>query len=131
MFALSGFMTYGDTITYAYDNAGNRIKREITLERNIPTEKRLKPEIFSDVVSEKNINISPNPTSGIIKVEIVGYEDSDKCEVSIYSVSGLQMLAKRVSSSTTELDITSCAAGLYILQIRLNDNNTSWKIIKK
>ena len=115
---------------YSYDNAGNRIKREIVVKtKSLPDESD--PEYYSEMLSEKNIRIYPNPTEGHLKVEIVGWNNSDRGIIQLFNAVGQLILNEQVSSSFTELDISSRTNGFYVLHITLNGKETSWKIIKK
>ena len=119
------------SVKYSYDNAGNRIKREIVMKTKSSYEETSTTECFSEMLLEKNIRIYPNPMKGRLKVEIAGYESADRCILRIFNASGQQILSTHVSSSWTELDISSRANGIYILYISLNNKETTWKIIKK
>lgn len=114
-------------VNYSYDAAGNRIKREIVLSRSIEnTEKPL-----SETLSEKQIKIYPNPTEGILKTEISGWEITDKCIFTVYSLKGSLIQEISVNSSTTEIDLSGESNGIYLLNIELNNSKSVWKIIKK
>lgn len=115
---------------YSYDNAGNRVKREIVVRtKSLPDGSD--PEYYSEMLSDKDIRIYPNPTEGHLKVEIAGWETADQGSLQLYNAVGQLVLNQRVGSSFTELDISSRGNGLYILHITLNGKETSWKIIKK
>ena len=119
-------------IKYSYDNAGNRVKREIVLpQRNMPDGHVRAKDPVSEKLGNKNIRIYPNPTSGVLKIEVAGFEDSDKGNLSIFNLSGQQLLNSDIISTFTELDISSSQKGVYILLINLNGESTTWKIIKE
>lgn len=125
------YIASAQSVKYSYDNAGNRIKREIVMKTKAPYEEvSTTTEYFSEKLSEKDIRIYPNPTKGRLKIEIVGYENSDRCTLRILNVSGQQILSAHANSPCTELDISSKANGVYILYISLNNKETAWKIIK-
>ena len=127
-------MTYAASaqrVKYSYDNAGNRIKREIVMKAKSSYKETSRTECFSEMLSDKDIRIYPNPTKGRLKIEIAGYENSDRCVLRIFNTSGQQILSTHASSPWTELDISSRANGIYILYISLNNKETTWKIIKK
>lgn len=124
------YIASAQSVKYSYDNAGNRIKREIVMKTKSPYEVSTTTECFSEKLSEKEIRIYPNPTKGRLKIEIAGYENSDRCILRILNVSGQQILSTHANSACTELDISSKANGIYILYISLNNKETTWKIIK-
>lgn len=119
------------SVKYSYDNAGNLIKREIVMKAKSSYKETSRTECFSEMLSDKDIRIYPNPTKGRLKIEIAGYENSDRCVLRIFNTSGQQILSTHASSPWTELDISSRANGIYILYISLNNKETTWKIIKK
>lgn len=119
-----------DKVLFSYDSAGNRVRREIVIEKKSAPSK-MEAEYFSDMLSEKEIKIYPNPTDGLLKVEICGYDDPDNCKISVYTISGQLVLASDVTSSLTEVDITTQPDGMYIFLIVLNGEESTWKIIKK
>lgn len=137
--SLSSLSVSAEQISYAYDNAGNRIKREIVIDTQAidepgtrAFEKPDKDDVFySEIISEKEIRIYPNPTNGDLSVEITGYEDSDICSFLIFDMSGGMILSTKADSPVTRLDITGKPNGMYILNIDVNGRQSSWKIIKK
>lgn len=119
-----------DKVLFSYDNAGNRVKREIVIEKkSAPSNDGA--DCFSDMLSEKEIKIYPNPTEGLLNVEINGYYDSDECHISVYNMSGQQIHTIDVTSPVTEVDITTQSKGMYLLLIIINGEESTWKIIKK
>lgn len=114
-------------VSYDYDAAGNRIKREIVLSRSIENTK--KP--LTETLSRKSISIYPNPTAGLLKISISGWETTDKCKFTIFSLKGALIQEIQVSSSVTEIDLSDESDGMYLLNIELNESKSAWKIIKK
>lgn len=121
-----------DTLSFSYDSAGNRVKREIVVEKkSAPSKADGNSEYFSEMLSEKEIKLYPNPTEGLLKIEICGFGDTDNCELSIYNMSGQQIRSIQVTSPVTDIDISTQPNGMYIFLITLNGDESTWKIIKK
>lgn len=129
-------------VSYAYDNAGNRIKREILIDTQAEGETENdgtrssdknngENRFCSETLSGKEIRIYPNPTDGDLSVEITGHEDSDRCTFRIFDMSGRQVVSATADSPVTRVDLTGKPAGMYVLDIVLNGKRSSWKIIKK
>lgn len=119
-----------DRLVYAYDQTGNRISRTLEVPNRMP--KGTSASAFvTESLAEKTLRIYPNPTQGALKVEIVGWEDSDKCAVSIYDMGGSEIWMAEVNEAVTDIDITSKPDGMYVMLIELNGEKTSWKIVKK
>lgn len=124
---LSFVMRAQVVVSYDYDAMGNRIKREIVLSRSMEnTEKPL-----TETISSKSISIYPNPTAGLLKISISGWETTDKCKFTIFSLKGALIQEIQVSSSVTEIDLSDESDGMYLLNIELNESKSAWKIIKK
>lgn len=119
-------------VSYAYDSSGNRIKREIRMNANKkPGCSGVDDIHVQETISERNVRIYPNPTKGMLKVEIVGYETDDTGQIDLFSLAGQHLFAERLSSESSLIDISGSPNGIYILQISINGKSTSWKIIKE
>ena len=114
-------------VSYDYDACGNRINREIILSRSIDTSEKT----FEEKLSENTIIIYPNPTEGLLKIEIKGWEQSENQSISVYNSNGGLINNTIITSSITEIDLSECANGIYILTITYNNDISNWKIIKK
>ena len=103
LFLLPLIVSSQTIVNYTYDAAGNRIKREIVLSRTMEnTEKPL-----TETLSRKSISIYPNPTAGLLKISISGWETTDKCKFTIFSlkcalIQEIQVCIKGTSSYSTK-----------------------------
>lgn len=142
LFVFSGLLFYfsafsQNAIRFAYDALGNRVKREIVLQnsdvtkRKLPLEEKKEDNFYSDMLSEKQIRIWPNPTEGHLKVEIQGLAPEEKASLRITSMSGAVVDVKETTSPVSELDLSHCTNGIYLLHIATGGQETTWKIIKK
>ena len=142
LFVFSGLLFYlsafsQNAIRFAYDALGNRVKREIVLQnsvvvkRNMSSEEKKEDNFYSDMLSEKQIRIWPNPTEGHLKVEIQGLAPEEKACLRITSMSGAVVNVKETTSPVSELDLSHCINGIYLLHIATGRQETTWKIIKK
>ena len=122
-------MTAVGQISYSYDLAGNRVKREIVMSNLAPKNSLVTG--FTEVLAKKNIRIYPNPTKGHLRVEVVGYDSTDKCLLQVFNATGALIINKKATLPFTEINITNQPNGIYLLLITLNGENTKWKIIKK
>ena len=142
LFVFSGLLFYfsafsQNAIRFAYDALGNRVKREIVLQnsdvakRNLSSEEKKEDNFYSDMFSEKQIRIWPNPTEGHLKVEIQGLAPEEKASLRVTSMSGAVVNIKETTSPVSELDLSHCTNGIYLLHIATGGQETTWKIIKK
>lgn len=119
------------SVRYSYDNAGNRTRREIVMNKAKVQAKEATEECFSEMLSERTILIYPNPTKGNIRIKIDRFESSDQCCLGIYNMSGQPVFSGNITSSLVDIDISSRPNGIYILHILLNGQETTWRIIKE
>lgn len=122
-------------IGYSYDAAGNRVKRQIIMpvpktmakQQNFSSDN----QSFSDMLCDHSVKIYPNLSKGVLKICIFGLKDSDKCSLGVYTTQGVQILAKKIKTDNTDVDISNQPNGVYLLQIAINGKSTTWKIVKK
>jgi hypothetical protein len=124
------------SVTFTYDNAGNRTARVITMPPKskspvAPQEPEEEIIPFSDMIAEQAIRIYPNPTDGILVVEIEGYTDEIKAEFRLMDMSGSLISAGKATTGYNTLDLSRQATGIYLLQITINGESVVWRIIKK
>lgn len=115
-------------VMYAYDAAGNRIKKEILFEQ---TQSKSQVVAYSDMLDEKEIKIYPNPTEGELRVEIFNELKKTEGIVTVHGNNGAMIYTTPIINGFASLDISSCPNGLYILHVKIGDCVSSWKIIKR
>jgi hypothetical protein len=120
-------------VTYQYDAAGNRKARIIELQKS-PASRSAEaetPEPVVDVIAKQEIKIYPNPTKGLLKVEIGNFSDDLTGNIAIFDSSGKTVVQVGSLSAENSLDISRQADGIYFLKIKVGDEVSTWKIIKK
>lgn len=119
-------------IEYYYDNAGNRTERVIVMQSPSFAPKAPGDATpIEDVVGDYAVKIYPNPTKGLLAVEIVNSPMQPEGDMFLFDNGGRMLENTSISSSYTTFDLSSRAAGIYILRIRLNGETIHWKIIKE
>lgn len=120
------------TIYYTYDEAGNRISRYTKLDKVIFPSEPKRGLATHEMLNGLQVNIYPNPTEGLLKLEIIGFDDHiDHGHISIFDMSGRIVSDSDIKTMSTTIDITSEPNGVYLLNISLNTSSNTWKIIKK
>lgn len=122
-----------DTIRYSYDNTGNRIGRKIIeFEGGGSLKSATIQKVIIDDTFKQSIKIYPNPTQGLVEIEIP--EDPDSLEyfhLLVMDLSGRVIIDRRKESLRTTMDLGSQPNGIYILLIKKGQLVSQWKIIKK
>jgi hypothetical protein len=75
------------------------------------------------------LTVSPNPVKD--QLAISGFKDSRLYDVSITDVSGKLLQKGRISFVTNRLDVSSLAAGVYILSVQTNDGADVYRFVKE
>jgi hypothetical protein len=124
-------------VTYDYDAAGNRLSglssqlrmaaiTDQKTEDEIDTE-----EVYFDKIDLSNIRIYPNPTKGILKIEITRMSEENPINIQLYDMSGRMLINEQNAAPFTDLNISGQPDGTYILTIFTDNRTTHWKIIKE
>lgn len=134
---------------YYYDNAGNRTLREIIYLYGSPSSgytkggSGTKKKSYDDYdtteyeqpiarkTNDFELNIYPNPTKGMLKIDVAGENEIQNALVEIYTVNGKKIYSIKNVQQNYQVDLSSQANGVYIMRIELNNSQYEWKIIKK
>jgi len=121
------------TVSYAYDMAGNRILRKIVSLNSNPSYTKQNaedPAPIEELLGERTIKIYPNPTKGSLALEILGGNDKDQLGFILYNADGKQLQNKKVEPGTTPINMSIYPEAYYILRVMAGDKMTEFKIIK-
>lgn len=120
-------------IKYTYDNAGNRLTRqkEIVVQTRGALSDEEEPLVYEEELSETKVTIYPNPTRGMLKVDISGVEKFENARISLYDLTGKLLQQWAGISQSNEIDLSERTSGMYIMQVAYNGKISSWKIIKE
>jgi YD repeat-containing protein len=147
-FLLLSMNSHAQTIRYYYDAVGNRIEKVIDLGEGKGsgitknTKKIYKePAIVEDTISKKvikdetfpdqQIRIYPNPTKGLIRLEIPNDpENYEPIQIIVQDINGKMLINKPNESLVTEVDLSNQPEGIYILKLKRGIKTSQWKIIK-
>ncbi len=133
LFWIAGIqVAFSQKVTYGYDAAGNRVSRTIVITqlKSAPAPEE-EPVVYSEMLSEIKLNIYPNPTDGLLKVEIRNLPDKQTADIMVYNLSGQLILTNKGVEYFTEIDLSGQIAGTYLMKIVAGEYQTEWKIIKK
>ena len=120
-------------IKYTYDDAGNRLSRqkEIVVQTRGALNDEEDLSIYEEDLSETKVTIYPNPTKGMLKVDISGVEKFENARISLYDLTGKLLQQWAGISQSNAIDLSERTPGMYIMQIVYNGNASSWKIVKE
>ena len=121
-----------NTVYYSYDASGNRVKREIVLNRqNAPQPPGCSPYYSDQLAADYSIKIHPSVSDGTIHVEVLSKVGSYEGTVTAYSLAGAKVQECKVENGNAYIQLGDSPKGVYILHVEINGKSTDWKIIKK
>jgi hypothetical protein len=86
---------------------------------------------YSDNLNGHMINVYPNPTKGWLNVQIMEYSPSASSVIYIFDLSNKLLMQKECTSEYTKIDLSAFPANQYLMNVTINNNTSSWKIIKQ
>lgn len=130
--------TYPRPISFSYDASGNRDDRfyaEIIMSRSAkisPSDEEIEePHIIETTLEgDLQVKIYPNPTEGVLKLEVLGVDDFSEAQYALYDMQGKTVISNLLASRQ-HLDIQDCVAGQYVLTLTCQGKHYRWKIIKQ
>lgn len=127
---LASLTSSAQSITYSYDAAGNRVSRGLTVSRMRKQERKtLNLADGNDL--EGKVRLTGDSRTGSVTVEIIGHRTGDRCEVSLYALSGEDLLQLQLSEPSVTLSLGTYPDGIYIVSVTLNGESEAWKITKR
>ena len=123
-------------VAYEYDGAGNRIGRRMTT-ITLPSAKTaqldsadIKP--LEEGLGDASVRIYPNPTKGMLRVEIAGGATDQLYTAQLYSQSGNLIESRQlIGNGHWPVDLTGQPSGYYVLVLQTGNHKKSYKIIKQ
>jgi hypothetical protein len=130
--------TYPD-FHYTYDNNGNRIQREYIIicplceKKNHDTTKTKTDSIkkYTANLGDQKITVYPNPTTGILKIDITNLTSNNKGTILLADMKGRMIYEDYTISSTNIINLLNISKGYYALKVSLNGKNKEWMIMKE
>lgn len=120
-------------INYTYDEAGNRTKREIVLSstRSVSENEEEASETYEEKLRETKVTIYPNPTKGMLRVDISGVDNFEDARISLYDLNGKLLQQWTNISQSNVIDLSGQTPAMYIMQVTYNGYVSRWKIVKE
>jgi len=144
---LCSIKLFSQTISYGYDNNGNRTSRTIYLGTKlfqdsdsatvtdtvsyvlaVPTNVKGKP--IETKIANNKVLIYPNPVKYDLLIEINDVS-AQKIDIIIADEYGKTIDKIIVTGNSNKIDFSQKASGIYFIKITIAHKSESWKIIKE
>lgn len=116
---------------YTYDAAGNRTVRRYSVNGMslLNEDESEEKKELSKMLQDHQVNISTSEEE--INVRVSNVDNDTQGDITVYATDGTQVAKKYIREEDTSIDMSSQATGVYITQVTVNGNSTSWKVVKK
>ncbi|MDD6209950.1 MAG: T9SS type A sorting domain-containing protein [Bacteroidales bacterium] len=119
---------------FLYDADGNMTTRRLAVQRisRVAAEAPQDDPVDdnTDFLQDRKITIYPNPTRGRITLSVSPLDATIESTYALYDSSGRLLDTNRIDSETTGIEITG-TPGIYLLDVKIGDEVSQWKIIKQ
>ncbi len=118
-------------IQFTYDDAGNRIKRELVTIQEVNKQDKKLQKFLNGNSLDKEITVVTDMSSNIIHVNAKGLTLQEEYKIAMYSIAGYMVLESQLpTSGYTDLDISQLPKGVYVLVVTNGTESKAWKITK-
>ncbi|HOZ30581.1 MAG TPA: PKD domain-containing protein, partial [Bacteroidales bacterium] len=87
------------------------------------------PTEINNIVKDKAFTIFPNPVNDILTIRLLKY--IPKGEIEIYNLLGQKYNTLMISNTETEIDVSGLLRGIYIIELKTDDNISRQMFIKQ
>ena len=126
------------SVNYSYDANGNRVHRWVIMKKiktdstdTIHLDSLLNNDIVTSKKSNHTVTLYPNPTQGLLYLNITNLSEGETVEYIFVSLTGQELLRRKSGSPLTQIDIGNFASGIYIVNVLLGKHMETWKIVKQ
>lgn len=122
------------TISFEYDDSGNRNLREVISLKsasvpNSLTNGNQEEEILESLIGVQETRIYPNPTKGLLRIDFPALT-GQKTAITVHDQSGKLVIQQSDSGRRATVDLSNYPSGFYIMRITIGQDQKEWKIIK-
>lgn len=120
-------------ISFKYDVSGNRTDRAVILLANKSAtieQGDQHEEELTELLGDQEIRIYPNPTKGLLKIDLPSLNGID-VTLRLHDSNGRLLIRKQAQEIGNELNLSAYPSGFYILLIQAGTEKREWKIIKE
>ena len=83
---------------------------------------------IAEMLSSANISMHPNPTDGILHIDLKGYS-SEVIAMTVFDLNGKAVLTGEILSHSSRFDLSSLAKGIYVVELRNGTHSSRTKVL--
>lgn len=119
------------TWEYTYDNAGNRIQRQVIEMKHKPYGTWADSSATEQTLCEMSISIMPNPTAGRLVMQITNLPEGAEGYVGLWDAQARQVYYTEIIKAENVIEMGNQPGGVYVLQLKVNGKKTEWKVVRE
>mgnify|MGYP000859459267 CR=1 FL=1 len=130
---LCSLLTSAQSWIFTYDNAGNRVRRELAEQKSMTEFQQDSTAVVvqNEQQAEISASLFPNPTAGHLELEIQHLPAGSGGQLQVFSLQGTELLSTGISTALSQIDLSQQPAGHYILRLSLSNGwQKEWRIVK-
>ena len=89
------------------------------------------PAALEDLIGNVKITISPNPTKGVLQIDIQNKSAELFVNYQLNQLDGKQIINGKTTDNPLLLNLSGYAAGVYLLRLTIDEKSEIYKIIKQ
>lgn len=132
--SLHGFAQQSGTVTFGYDDNGNRISHTFSSNqggRNQAETNSTSTSTVLDFFNAMRVSLYPNPTKDRLVLTIKDKPDELSLVFKVTTISGTVLYEKMMTGDTESFDMSVLPSGIYMFQLIGGDKKHIWKVIKE
>ncbi len=131
LLCISSHIGYGQHIRFTYDDAGNRIRRELVTIQEVNTQDRKMQKFLTGNNLDSEITINADKSSNLIHINTKDRKLQGEYKIAMYSIAGYMVLESQLSiTGYAEVDISQLPKGVYVLVVTNGTESKAWKRTK-
>lgn len=131
LLCISSHIGYGQHIRFTYDDAGNRIRRELVTIQEVNTQDRKMQKFLTGNNLDSEITINADKSSNLIHINTKDRKLQGEYKIAMYSIAGYMVLESQLPiTGYAEVDISQLPKGVYVLVVTNGTESKAWKITK-
>lgn len=128
------------SVTFEYDDSGNCVLKYKTVVLGPSNAKKKPGSQTNDTIQaptqeslfgERKLTIYPNPTRGILKIEISGKALENQGKYIVTDLIGKVLITGIIETMSFPVDMTQLPQGGYFIKLMIDNKQDIWKIIKE
>ena len=119
-------------LSFAYDAAGNRITRTIVVSaQKLSQDAQLETALsYMDTLNGKELSIFTDRGNHRLTIALNKYDHSSNGKYTLLDNKGVLISKNKLSDRNTPVRLDDLPDGTYTLRIEINNQASSWKLVK-